>query len=165
MAISRNPVNEGASFTKAQVGFVTSVTNRFVCNEAGGVRGVSAGQGVEPLGGFAARGPTQVEGVHDVVLRPAGAAFAQVGFHEVDLVHMPARAGVDGEGVGVVVEKPEVPGPGAGAGDGEVRALAAAGVGFQKAVRHKGFQQGFVAADADPQGAAVEAAGAAKPQL
>ena len=129
------------------------------------MRGVSAGQGVEPLRGLAARGPAQIKRVHDVVLRPAGAAFAQVGFHEVDFIHVPAGAGVDGEGVGVVVEKPEVPGAGARAGDGEVGALAAAGVGLQKAVGHEGLQLSFVTADADPQGAAVEAAGAAKPQL
>ena len=112
--------------------------------------------------GWQRRSP-QVELVHHVVFRPATSPLAQVGLEQEHFVDGEFWSGVDGEGVGVVVEKQWVPGARPGAGDGEMRTLAAAGIGVKLAVRHEVFEGRFIAADADPHGAAFEAAGA--PQM
>lgn len=99
---------------------------------------------------LSARRPAQIKGVHHLIFRPAAAALAQVGFHQVHFIGDESWAGVDGEGVGVVVEKPKVPGACSGASDGEVGALAVAKFGVEQRVRHECFQPGFITADADP---------------
>mgnify|MGYP007064131491 CR=1 FL=1 len=102
------------------------------------------------------RNSPQVELIRHLVLRPAGAPLAQVGLQEQHFVGGPFGAGVDGEGVGVVVEKPRIPCAGAGARDGEVRALAAPQVGVELAIRHQVFERCLVPADADPKGAPIK---------
>lgn len=104
------------------------------------------------------RRPTQIKGVHHLIFRRAAAALAQVGFHQVHFIGHEPRAGVDRQGVGVIIKKPQVPSARSGASHGEVGALAVAKFGVEQRVRHECFQPGFVPANADPECAPIKAA-------
>lgn len=74
-------------------------------------------------------------------------------------------AGVDRQGVGVVIKKPQVSGARSGASHGEVGTLAVAKFRVEQRVCHECFQPGFVPANADPECAPIKAACPAKLQL
>lgn len=119
----------------------------------------------QALARLPARRAAQVERVHDLVLRPAGAAFAQVRLHQVHLVGDEFRPGVHAERMRVVVEKPKIARPGSGTRDGEVGPLAASLIWFDHGVCHQLAKPHLVAANADPERPPVEAPGSAKLQV
>ena len=74
-------------------------------------------------------------------------------------------AGVDRQGVGVIIKQPQVPSARPGASHSEVGTLTVAKFRVEQRVCHECFQPGFVPANADPECAPIKAACPAKLQL